>query len=93
MKNNDSELETIQVGEKDPRSIMTRPLSDRGFPRSLVILSSIVGFVYLLNPTAGVLEFLPDNLPIIGNLDEGGAFILLWYGLLEIVERRRSRRN
>jgi len=30
----------------------------------------VVSALYLLNPTAGVLEFIPDNLPIIGNLDE-----------------------
>ena len=33
--------------------------------------------VYLLNPTAGVLELLPDNLPVLGNLDEGAAAALL----------------
>jgi uncharacterized membrane protein YkvA (DUF1232 family) len=29
--------------------------------------------LYLINPTAGFLEFIPDNIPIIGNLDEAAA--------------------
>jgi hypothetical protein len=33
--------------------------------------------VYILNPTAGVIEFIPDNLPIVGNLDEGVAFLMI----------------
>jgi uncharacterized membrane protein YkvA (DUF1232 family) len=33
----------------------------------------LVCLVYLLNPTFGLFELLPDNLPIIGNLDEALA--------------------
>lgn len=29
--------------------------------------------LYLVNPGAGVLEFIPDNFPIVGNLDEAAA--------------------
>ncbi|MBK6540307.1 MAG: DUF1232 domain-containing protein [Flavobacteriales bacterium] len=36
----------------------------------LVALVGLLCFVYLLNPTAGVFELLPDNIPLIGNLDE-----------------------
>ncbi len=32
---------------------------------------------YLINPTAGFLEFIPDVIPLIGNLDEAGASLLL----------------
>lgn len=39
----------------------------------LLILSA----VYLINPTAGVFELIPDNIPVIGNLDEVGAVVLL----------------
>jgi hypothetical protein len=48
-----------------------------------VLKSGIVGLlgamslIYLLNPTAGVFEFLPDNLPIVGNLDEATATAIL----------------
>lgn len=33
--------------------------------------------LYLLNPGFGVFDLIPDNLPIIGNLDEAGAAALL----------------
>lgn len=32
---------------------------------------------YLLNPTMGVFELIPDNIPVIGNLDEAAAAALL----------------
>ncbi len=33
--------------------------------------------MYLLNPSFGILELIPDNLPVIGNLDEASATALL----------------
>jgi hypothetical protein len=39
-----------------------------------------VGFVsviYLINPGAGFIEFIPDNAPLVGNLDEAAATALL----------------
>jgi len=30
----------------------------------------IISLLYILNITFGVIEFLPDNLPIVGNIDE-----------------------
>lgn len=65
---------------------LLKPLSWRGFPVWLVYLAAIAGFGYILNPTAGVFEILPDNLPFVGNLDEGVAFMLVWYGLVEFFE-------
>ncbi len=43
----------------------------------LVGLVGIIAFIYLLNPTAGFLEFIPDNIPLIGNLDEAGAVTII----------------
>jgi uncharacterized membrane protein YkvA (DUF1232 family) len=40
-------------------------------------LSGLVSLVYLLNPTAGFIEFIPDNIPIFGNLDEAAATAIL----------------
>ena len=34
--------------------------------------------VYLVNPTAGLFELLPDNLPFIGNVDESLAAYVLF---------------
>ncbi|MDX2494193.1 MAG: DUF1232 domain-containing protein [Desulfuromusa sp.] len=33
--------------------------------------------IYILNPTAGFFEIIPDNLPLIGNLDEAAAVATL----------------
>ena len=66
------------------------PLSWRGVPAWLVYLAAVVGVMYLLNPTAGLIEVLPDNLPFVGNLDEGVATMLLWYGLVEFFEGRKG---
>ena len=43
----------------------------------LVLCTGIVSALYLLNITAGFIEFIPDNAPIIGNLDEAAATALL----------------
>jgi hypothetical protein len=75
----------------DRLGIMLKPLSMRGVPVWFVYLAALLGVIYILNPTAGVLELLPDNLPLIGNLDEGVAFALVWYGLVELIEGRNLR--
>lgn len=69
--------------------VLTTPLSLRGWPTWLVYLVAALGLVYILNPTLGILELLPDNLPIVGNLDEGAAFMMIWYGLVEFFEGRK----
>ena len=51
-------------------------------PSKLVyIVIAILCVIYIINPTAGFIEFLPDNLPIIGNLDEATATTGLLYAL------------
>jgi uncharacterized membrane protein YkvA (DUF1232 family) len=42
-----------------------------------VALVGLVSLVYLINPTAGLLELIPDNIPLVGNLDEATATALL----------------
>ncbi len=42
-----------------------------------VVLTGVVAFLYIMNPTAGIFEFIPDNIPVIGNLDEAGATALI----------------
>jgi len=79
--------------EQEKRSGMTTPLSSRGIPAWGVYLAAFLGLIYLLNPGAGVLELIPDNIPLVGNLDEGAAALLIWYGLLELLEGRKERRR
>lgn len=73
--------------------ILTAPPSSRRIPPWMSYLMALLGFIYILNPDAGILEFIPDNLPFVGNLDEGVAYTLIWYGLLEFFEGRKYRRE
>ncbi|MFQ3645685.1 MAG: hypothetical protein SNJ54_08540 [Anaerolineae bacterium] len=41
---------------------------------------ALISGLYLLNPTAGFIEFIPDNLPIVGNIDE----MIAAYGLTAV---------
>jgi len=36
------------------------------------------GSAYMINPTAGIFELLPDNLPVIGNLDEAAVVFIMF---------------
>jgi len=58
-----------------------RPQKENGRPAWLVFLLAVIGLVYLLNPTGGLIELIPDNLPLVGNLDEGVAAVLVWQGI------------
>jgi hypothetical protein len=37
----------------------------------------LISLAYLLNPTAGLFELIPDNIPLRGNLDEAAACALI----------------
>lgn len=78
------------MDEPQNKSLMTSPPSLRGIPRWFTFLAALLGFIYILNPTIGVFEVIPDNLPLVGNLDEGVAAVLIWYGLLEFFEGGRE---
>ena len=45
--------------------------------RVLAALLALFCGWYLLNPTWGVIEIIPDNLPIVGNLDEATVVAVL----------------
>lgn len=42
-----------------------------------VIGSALFAVFYILNPTAGFIELIPDNIPVTGNLDEAGAVFII----------------
>ncbi len=44
---------------------------------TVIIIIALLSVIYLLNPTAGFVEFIPDNIPFIGNLDEATAMAVL----------------
>ena len=42
-----------------------------------VLLLGVLSALYLSNVGAGFIEFIPDNLPFVGNIDEATATFLL----------------
>lgn len=82
-------MEDYKVTDDTDFGTFTTPLSLRGVPPWMVYLFSMIGMVYILNPGMGFVELIPDNLPLIGNLDEGVAAFLIWYGLVEFFEGRK----
>jgi len=53
-----------------------------GWARALAWGTIILGSVYMINPTAGIFELLPDNLPGLGNLDEAAVLFLMYSAML-----------
>lgn len=80
---------SIQKPAPDTLSGLLKPLSQRGIPPWVTYFTAFLGLIYILNPGAGFIEIIPDMIPFIGNLDEGAAFLLLWYGLVEYFEGRK----
>ena len=42
-----------------------------------ILISGLLSGLYLLNIGAGIVEIIPDNIPIAGNLDEFVASLIL----------------
>jgi len=75
----------VRSGGSEVASVPAEAAARRG-ARTLggiftALTSLLLGGLYILNPTGGIIEFLPDNLPIVGNLDEAGATLVVWYAL------------
>lgn len=82
-------IESHNDGQKQ-LGASNHPTVNAGIPRWITYLTAVLGLIYLLNPTGGVLELIPDIIPIVGNLDEGAAMLLIWYGLVEFFEGRKT---
>ncbi len=83
------DIDPLDSINDNQRKNFFEPLSNRGIPPRWIVLSlGLLGLIYVLNPTMGILEFIPDNLPIIGNLDEGAAYLLLMYGIIELLHKK-----
>jgi hypothetical protein len=55
----------------------TLPAEPSAWGKALAWAGLVVGGLYLINPTAGIFELIPDNFPIVGNLDEAAALFLI----------------
>ena len=79
MSNLDREgFEDIQDIKEAPIEGEMVPVEQPSWGRTLAWLTIVLGSVYIINPTAGIFELLPDNLPMIGNLDEAAAMFLIF---------------
>ena len=65
----------------------------------LVFFLGIIAIMYLLNIGIGFIELIPDNIPLVGNLDEAGAVALLlmclrYFGIdvTKIFEKQRDKK-
>jgi hypothetical protein len=67
-----------------------RPTSCVG--AGIALVSIFVGLVYLLTPTLGVFELIPDAVPVFGSLDEAGATGMVILGMQYLARRRREKR-
>jgi hypothetical protein len=59
-------------------------------PLAVIIVAIVFGVLYIINPTAGFFEFIPDNIPLVGNLDEAGATAMLIWAIAELRKRTPS---
>lgn len=84
-------IEKVKEGPSGFVKAISEPLSKHGWPVWLVYALALIGVVYLLNPTAGLLELIPDVIPGIGNLDESLAVMLIIAGIVEATEGKKFR--
>ena len=57
----------------------------------MAVMGFLTGSLYILNPTGGFIEFIPDNLPLVGNLDEAGATTIVVLSLQYLGRHFRRR--
>lgn len=43
----------------------------------VIVILGVLSLLYIFNPGAGIFEFIPDNIPFVGNLDEATAVMIL----------------
>ena len=80
-------LYTARAPAPAPRA--QAPAGPRSCLGSLVaLLGVVVGALYMANFTMGF-DFPPDNLPLVGNIDEAAATTMLVLGLQYLFGKRR----
>ncbi len=74
----------------------------RTLKEMFILTLAFIAFVYLIFPTLGIFELIPDAIPLIGSMDEGAATLILlntlnYYGFdltnLYGKPRRKHRRR
>jgi hypothetical protein len=67
------EAENLPAVPEKPRP----PLAVRALVASTMTGLGLIAALYLIFPTMGIVELIPDNIPFLGNLDEAGATALM----------------
>ena len=78
-----------QMGGNIGRAVLTLDPPQSGRAYVVECSSYQIDLAPSLNPTAGVLELIPDNIPFLGNLEEGVAVMLILAGLVEFFEGKK----
>lgn len=69
------------IGHVDEGSVTERPTPAN---RKTAVIAAIVCAIYLVYPSFGLFELIPDATPIIGSLDEAAATTGLWIALSKL---------
>jgi hypothetical protein len=85
------------MAEQRARPVEPAPPGDGARPTScagvvVALVSIAIGLLHILNLGAGVFFEIPDNLPVVGNLDEAGAAGMVILGVQYLARRGRERR-
>ena len=76
-----SDFEELEDFEEQLPAAELSPLIQPGWAKALAWATIVLGGIYLINPTAGVFELIPDVIPVVGNLDEAAAMFLVFAAL------------
>ena len=90
-----AELEDFDNMDAIDGEVIPEPHAEQpGWGKALAWGTIVLGGIYIINPTAGVFELIPDVVPVLGNLDEAalmflifGAMRYLGWTLPEFIER------
>lgn len=52
----------------------------------LIVLA--LSILYIMNLTGGIIELIPDNFPLYGNIDEGAFGLLIYHAIAELLKKR-----
>jgi hypothetical protein len=72
-----SEAPDVESGQAEAAP----PVQSRWRGQALAVVGVVLSLLYLSNIGAGIFEFIPDNLPGIGNIDEVVFTMILIYCL------------